>query len=548
MIMSSPDEISIVRVVVEDMSGSGICMTGIHKRRRKADQMPEVCDSINISERPRLYADLLWEDSSYGKAVRQTESVTELSVSTRLYLYGFVPAIMEFAGWTLEEAVRSGKKRLYFLSRDGYQSYLAACRLAELRKLSVECRYLHVSRYAVRVPAYHLDMKSCLAQICSSGMEVTLERILKRGALTDEEALEVAERIGWKDTYREILNHRRIAELKEILGREPRFLNYVKVHSMEAYENAMGYLQQEGLLSDIPYAIVDSGWVGTFQQSLQTLIRSRKPHIRLEGYYFGLYEIPPDGSARDYHGWYFSPRKGLRRKVYFSNSLFEAVCSADEGMTVGYFQEENKYLPRLDPEGNLNGEDLRRNLKALKCFLEKYAESSETQRCNSDGKMLVNRLFTLLMAKPSVMETESFGGLLFSDDVLTGNCQEAAAQLTEEEIRNLYILRRLDILSGRKKGCIRESAWIEGSVVRCGEASRQSEDGGWVIADEKGTACGQAIANRAETADGQERNKCRVRKDLRHIRLYKYLAYGRKQLKAWLYTVRWARRGYRQRN
>ena len=138
--------------------------------------MPEDCDAENRPERRlRAYARLLREDSPCGRAVRQTERAARLSVDTRLYLYGFVPAIMEFAGWVLEEAVRSGRKRLYFLSRDGYQIYLAACKLVELRKLPVECRYLDVSRYAMRVPAYHLDMEGCLDRICSGGMEVTLE-------------------------------------------------------------------------------------------------------------------------------------------------------------------------------------------------------------------------------------------------------------------------------------------------------------------------------------------------------------------------------------
>ncbi len=485
--------------------------------------MPEDCDAENRPERRlRAYARLLREDSPCGRAVRQTERAARLSVDTRLYLYGFVPAIMEFAGWVLEEAVRSGRKRLYFLSRDGYQIYLAACKLVELRKLPVECRYLDVSRYAMRVPAYHLDMEGCLDRICSGGMEVTLERILRRAALSEEEACDVAQRIGRRDTYRKVLNRRQTAELKEILGREPQFLQRVKEHSMEAYENAMGYLQQEGLLSAVPYAIVDSGWVGTCQQTLQRLLQSRVPDIRVEGYYFGLYEIPVRADARDYHGWYFSPRTGLNRKVHFSNSLFEAVCSAEQGMTVGYGRRNGRYLPQLDPAGNPNGAFLRRNLEALQSFLEIFGRLSEA--CGEaagfcgvkhrfgirrhfklyDARNLTKKRFALLMARPSLVETESFGGLFFSEDVLTGIDREVAAPLRQEEIRDLYILRRLAILNGWKKGNIRESAWAEGSIVRCGS---------------------------------------NIRKNLRHTRWYKYLVYGRKQWKAWLRTIiiRWER-------
>lgn len=513
--------------------------------------VPKACSSENCIERLKRYADILTEENpSYVTAVRRTEDEMELSPGAGLYLYGFVPAIMEFAGWVLEEAVRSGRKRLYFLSRDGYQIYLAACRLAELGKLSVECRYLHVSRYAMRIPAYHLDMQGSLDRICAGGMEVTPERILKRGALTDAEAAEVADRIGRKDTYKDLLTRHQIAELKEILGSEPLFLNYVKAHSMEAYESTMGYLQQEGLLSDVPYAIVDSGWVGTFQQSLQTLIQSRVPDIHIEGYYFGMYETPFEANTGDYHGWYFMPGTGLRRKVYFSNSLFEAVCGADEGMTLGYFRKDGKYLPRLDKDGNPNGEKQRRNLEALRCFLEKYdlhpagcdthSGGNSFQTHSRDGRRLVNKLFTLFMAEPTVLETESFGDYLFSDDVLTGNCRTVADRLTGKEIRNLYILRRLCILNGLRRGRIRESAWIEGSIVRCGMYGGQKGTGDRKETRERRKTGDPESDYGRETVTGEQislyegtPDRHYVKRNLRHIRWYKYLVYIRKQFKAW---------------
>ena len=482
--------------------------------------MPEACDSGNNSKRLKKYRDLWGDCSLYDAVIRQTEETLRLSPGTRLYLYGFVPAIMEFAQWVLEEAVRSGRKRLYFLSRDGYQIYLAASSLAEWKGIPVECRYLHISRYAVRVPAYHLDRENCLDMICAGGMDVTLERILKRGALTDEEADGVAKRIGRKDTCRNILSRREIGELKEILRNEPIFMKTVMAHSVEAYENAMGYLQQEGLLSEIPYGIVDSGWVGTFQQSLQLLVRSGGKDIRVTGYYFGLYEIPEGAKAGDYHGWYFTPRRGLARKACFSNSLFEAVCGADEGMTVGYFREGDRFLPVLDPEGNPNSEEQRRHLEALKCFLGKYKAAVKEKafiidgllpgktgiRLISrsdirDGRKRIRKMFMLFMARPTMAETENFGDYLFSDDVLTGNCRTVAARLTGKEIRNLYILRRLCILGGLGKGRIQESAWIEGSIVRC------------------------------------KTDRFCVNRSLLHIRWYKYLVYGRKQLRAWMHEI-----------
>lgn len=466
-------------------------------------------------DRFQIYRDILKERPEYLNAARITEELLQPGVDTRLYLYAFAPVLTGFVAWVLSEAARSGKKRLYFLSRDGYPMYLAARQMAEWQRLDVECRYLHVSRYSMRVPAYHLDLEKCLDLICVGGIDVTLEKILRRAALSAEEAAEIIMAIGWKDKYQEILNLRQTLELKQTLARQPRLFEYIDRHSREKYGNAISYLDQEGLLSEEPYALVDSGWVGTMQQSIARLVHSKAPKMRVEGYYFGLYELPWGADTSAYHAWYFSPCCGLRRKVYFSNSLFEALCSAAEGMTVEYLPREGRYVPRTVRAGNPNQEQLRQNTKALLSFLEYVKKlvpeivqdlagsgKSESEGAGSEisgpresgsGK-LTQRLMKVFMAEPTKLEVAAYGDNLFTDDVLDGNWKRVAAELTQEQIRDQRFLNKLWILLGRRQAEIRESAWIEGSIVRCGGRS-------W-------------------------------RRNLWHARLYKYFVYARKQIRA----------------
>lgn len=374
----------------------------------------------------------------------------------------------------LDRAADSGKKRLYFLSRDGYQMYLIAVRLAELRHLQIECRYLHVSRYSMRLPQYHLDPDKCIDRICTGGIDVTPERILQRAALSPEEASEVLRAMGWQDRQQDILNYRQIQRMKQLLRSRTDISRYVAKHSSEEYENAMGYLEQEGLLSDVPYAIVDSGWVGTMQESIQALVQSRRPESGIEGYYFGLYELPEGADAGSYHAWYFSPGGGLRRKAHFSNSLFETVCSAEEGMTVCYREKGGSFLPVKEPAGNPNGAQIRRNLAALQEFLGELENVPAAWTILPTARMRVEKLFTLFMARPTETEVLAYGDSLFSDDVREGNRKKAAAELTEQEIRDQRLLSRLLIAAGVREAAIRESAWIEGSIVRCGKHVRRN--------------------------------------------------------------------------
>lgn len=459
------------------------------------EEQSEEGQNAEVRDRLARYAKVLKRRPACTAAITEVQADRRLDAATSLYLYTMAPVLTEFISWVLRQASLAGKKRLYFLSRDGYQMYLTALRLTKLQQINIECRYLYVSRYSMRLPQYHLDPDKGIDRICTGGIDVTPERILQRAALTPEESGEILKNAGWQDKRQDILDYRKIQKLKEIFRSGYKLQEYLERHSLEEYENAMGYLEQEGLLSEIPYAIVDSGWVGTLQESMQTLIQSRRPELKVEGYYFGLYELPGGADPKSYHAWYFSHRKGLRRKAGFSNSLFETICSSEEGMTLYYRENNGKFLPVQDGKGNPNSRQMRENLKALRDFLKKMQnplkEESRPGQARA-GIHFAERLFHLLMARPTNMEILAYGDSLFSDDMLEGNRKKAAAELTETEIKDQRFFSRLLIAAGIKKTTIRESAWIEGSIVRCGK---------------------------------------HVRRSLAHVRLYKYVVFGRKQLR-----------------
>ena len=107
---------------------------------------------------------------------QRLQSYKKIQSEKEIYECVLAPTLYEFVLWVLQEALQSGKKRLYFLARDGYQMYLAARQLCKQYNLDIECRYLKVSRYAVRVPEYHLLGERCLERICVGGIDVTFEK------------------------------------------------------------------------------------------------------------------------------------------------------------------------------------------------------------------------------------------------------------------------------------------------------------------------------------------------------------------------------------
>lgn len=376
------------------------------------------------------------------------------------------PAINGFAIWVLREASRKGIQRLYFLARDGY----LICRCAEIYvekfQLPIECRYLFCSRFSLRLPMYHRDMKTALEYICRGGTEVTLDKILDRSGIGEREKritlelLEMAGREGMPLSYPELKRIR----LK--LENCPFFLKAVESYSKKRLPSLLGYLEQEGMTEELPMALVDSGWTGSMQKEICRALEILGKRSRLAGYYWGLYELPERMESKDYHCYYFSPETGLRKKVYFSNSLFECIFSAPHGMTTGYEKSRGRWNPVY-----AKADDKRKNfLEGLESILIEYGKKqASTMENMKDFQVERNRKKTekalrRFMGSPDLQEAQVFGKQLFSDDIFDAEDQTAARKMTEKELKANHVWHKIWKMSSMGAGYVQESPWYEGSA------------------------------------------------------------------------------------
>lgn len=435
------------------------------------------------------------------------------------YLHTWAPVLTEFAAWVLCDAQKKGIKKLYFLSRDAWPIYQAALEIAgETSQLDdvrscdgakkadavlgktvkefPELHYLRVSRYALRIPEMAIKNDLFIDMMFLSGIDVTMRKILQRGALDENEMLEFTAILEYNDSLDRILTRPEILKWKEkALSCKERLWTIIQKHSNERLPAAIGYLRQEGMLSGDRIAIVDSGWVGTTQRSLLRLLNYEKPETELLGYYFGLYEIPKDMDPNTYKSFYFGPKGQIKRKVHFSNCLFEAVSSEAAGMTLGYEKcnnslpdkmdenisalkedndTDNTFNARIAEQGSLNAAYLGTMESYLKMFAKAYTKSKHLD----NGVSVSEAILSKLMAKPDKWETNIYGNLTFCDDVLEGGAQPIAARLSYKDIRNLRLFRKSLIWLLSKLNIrtvdIHESGWIYASIVRCGVHVRWS--------------------------------------------------------------------------
>ena len=387
------------------------------------------------------------------------------------FCYVLSPVLFLYVLWVLADALWDGKRRLYFLARDGYMMYSVAKYVCEQWQLPLECKYLYCSRYSLRCGEYKLLGKRSLDYICLGGMRVTLERMLLRGGLTPEEAAEAGRYMGWEQKMCKPLTYEQVKALKPLLKENPVFMSKMKEHANAAYPLVLGYLRQEGLMDSIPYAIVDSGWTGSVQRSISRLLKSAGYNGKVEGYYFGMYEYARGADPEHYHTWYFAPGGNNWKKAFFCNNLFECVFSSPEGMVRGYCRNGGRYEPVFAAESNPNRRKIELGVDILLRYAEYYTGGfGERDRNLRLEKRVAASLLNTFMGCPSMGEARVFGGYLFDDDVTGEEIRPLARALTHKEIKEGRIVRKLFRYFTGKEHPVLQSAWPEAALVLSGAA------------------------------------------------------------------------------
>jgi hypothetical protein len=418
------------------------------------------------------YLEILKRNPDCFRAVKKCMDRYE-AWEDRMYLAVWAPSMVEYVIWILQQAREKHIQRLYFLSRDAYPMYIAAKELADTLESGIDCRYLRVSRYSLRLPEYHLLGKDCLDRIFLSGIDVSMRIILGRAGLSENEMRTVCREAGYEKNLDAVLNRREILEQREIFREKSQSLYpYIEAHSREAFPSCIGYLRQEGLLEDVRWAVVDSGWVGTIQKSIHNILAAEKPDVEVEGFYFGLYELPGDRTGCKYHSYYFAPAGSILRKVSFSNCLYEIIYSEPSPMVEAYTGEDQRYMPVFSKTNNRNSSQLQRNAGILCDFTAEYLDISRQSGYrelkgveNGAFRPVAGRLYPRLMGNPSRLEAGYYGSFLFSDDLCDAHIRKAANELTEQELKDAGAVSKLLIMAGISRKVIHESAWIEGSIV-----------------------------------------------------------------------------------
>ena len=363
-------------------------------------------------ERREAYRQALLNSPRVGALVGSMalEGEDPARAAARLVL---APAVGGFLQWLLGLALERGWRRLCFLARDGALLYRGASLLVRQLGLPLECRYLAVSRRGLWLPLWRWDRGLALELLCRKGRGKTLGEMLSWAGLAGEDGEAVARSLGLP--LGEALAPGQLKELGQSLGRCSVFLQGADRQGARAGEAFAAYLAQEGLLDGSPWVAVDSGWMGSTQESLGKILQGLGQGWTLEGCYWGLYRSPNKMPA---HCWYFSPHNGWREKAWFANSLVEALLGASHGTVLGYRQGAGRVLPVCGPEDGTRKDLFRKTEPVYQGYFRLLGEHSRREELLDRGRedlALARRTLPLLLGRPTREEAAAFGGLNYSD-------------------------------------------------------------------------------------------------------------------------------------
>ncbi len=353
------------------------------------------------------------------------------------------PIITFYAMWLLQEARKRGIQRLYFVARDGYLVKKVADALIRALGLRLESRYLYGSRQAWHLPAITDFSADSLSWLFERTRTLTLRIVLGRLQTTPEEMRKNLALLGWPSSKWDCrLDEESLRKLRVDLLGSTDFRGFVKKLIESKQETTVRYLEQEGLFDSTPWAIVDLGWHGRLQQSLEKLLATKQP-AKTFGLYFGLYSDSPalvrleTASYLDWNLRNPPPSKDIPSLVF----LMESFCTAPHGSTVGYRQEADENVtPQCREKGfePLEKWGVSTVHAAVETFAKKLGELRLDEKILEwDAKPALLQILGAFSRNPHASEARAWGAFPYEDEQ-AGSVRERLTKgyaLTWENLR-----------------------------------------------------------------------------------------------------------------
>ena len=330
------------------------------------------------------------------------------------------PLLSGFVSWVIRDAQKRGLNRLYFVARDGQILHKIA------KAFNIEggpdIHYLYGSRQAWYLPSAFSANREELEFVLLPGQSSAPRHNLKRMNLTPEELSDSLAEYGFLPNSWDVqLPDSQIEKFWQFVE-DPKVSAIVMQKAREARELATAYFEQEGLLKDDKWAIVDVGWTLRTQGSFRKILAAAGQSHTL-GYYLGItkarFSALSYGQGRGYLLEEAEAEIGSQLMALFQNKglIDQVFTMADHGSTRGYMLRNGRIVPELaelppNPKREAFLEAIQGRITA---FAAEYGRSFLFQY-ESELRESARLVAGMLIGKPTRAEARTLAWAPISDD------------------------------------------------------------------------------------------------------------------------------------
>lgn len=278
------------------------------------------------------------------------------------YLFGYEAIgilYYGFVSWLKQQAAADGVKRLYFLARDGHVMKRVYDMISEEQtEEAIPSAYLYASRRAFNFPAITELTEEALDFLISYSRNLSVAQYLERMGLNAAHYQGAIAEQGFAGADAIVASGEDKERIRRLYKQiEPAIL------AAAALERAKltRYLQQEDFLTAGKRGIVDIGWHGTMQQSLEQIVARVGPggsgsRQEMLGYYVGTFrkaeKIAQSGTALAGYLCDLGMPSEREASILRCVELFEFLFTAPHGSVIGFTEQAGRMEPVFDRNDN----------------------------------------------------------------------------------------------------------------------------------------------------------------------------------------------------
>ncbi|AHV99273.1 HAD family hydrolase [Paenibacillus sabinae] len=322
---------------------------------------------------------------------------------------------LSFIQWLYANLKQNDIEAVFFLSRDGF----IMKKVFELMGMNQEfsSKYLYASRRALNFASIKAIDEDSLNFLVSGTSRLKVKEFLQRIGLNEFEYRERITKVGFPNEDHIVDSGEDYAKLRDLYAS---LSEVIADKATKERELLIEYLRQEEFFDYKKIAIVDIGWHGSMQFSLEKMIEDVPDKPEIFGYYFGTYE-----QAQRYID------QGLKLQGYLCDlgqpdeyyktiklcvEVFEFIFGAPHGSVINFYRDQGYIKPTLESTDM----DQEKNEKLIAVqngaldFVKEIEPLVKESSLILDIKTAIRPLQKIL-SKPSIEEAVRLGDLVHAE-------------------------------------------------------------------------------------------------------------------------------------